>query len=171
MAVRAKTGWWHGAALGCGLLALAMALHGDAVAADRLDRHAGYYYPVPATSEVYVSKAATLGDADRARRILFVTEITQQMLERPYPPQVAIFPKGAEGEKLIITSLYDGGYDTMFRMRGLLAMMTAWARSTPIFQAYEVEDLFNFLDLLKLLGFERLTLTDGQAYAHQIEIQ
>ena len=167
MAVSGKTGWLLHAALGCAALGIV----GDAAAVDRLDRHAGYYYPVPATSEVYVSKAATLGEADRARRILLVTEITQQMLERPYPPQVAIFPKGAEGEKLIITSLYDGAYDTMFRMRGLLAMMTAWARSTPIFQAYEVEDLFNFLDLLKLLGFKRLTLTDGEAYAHQIEIQ
>lgn len=135
------------------------------------DRHAGYYYPIPATSEVYTSRAVPLADADRTRRILFVTEITQRMLDNAYPPQIAIFPKGLEGEKLIITSLYDGAYDTMYRMRGLLAMMTAWARQTPIFRAYEVEDLFNFLDLLKLLGFTKVTLTDGDNYAHRIEIR
>ena len=38
-------------------------------------------------------------------------------------------------------------------------------------RAYEVEDLFNFLDLLKLLGFERVTMTDGESYAHRIEIE
>jgi hypothetical protein len=151
---------------------VALALSGSVGAAsDRHDRHAGYYYPLPSTSETYVSKAARLADTDRTRRILFVTEITQRMLDNPYPPQVAIFAKGGEGEKLIVTSLYDGAYDTTYRMRGLLAMLTAWARQTPIFRAYEVEDLFNFLDLLKLLGFERVTLTDGDNYAHRIDLE
>ena len=143
-------------------------LGGAAVAADR---HAGYYYPIPATSEVYDAHAATLPDASRKRRILFVTELTNQMLNNPYPPPVAIFAKGADAEKLIITSLYEDGYNTMYRMRGLIAMLSARARVTPIFQEYEVEDLFTFFDLLKLLGFELVTVTDGDRFAHQIRIK
>ncbi len=135
------------------------------------DRHAGYYYPIPATSEVYSARAVTLPDASRKRRILFVTELTNQMLDNAYPPQVAIFAKGEEAEKLIITSVYDDSYNTLYRMRGLLAMLSARARSTPIFRAYEVEDLFTFFDLLKLLGFKQLTVTDGDRFAHQITIE
>ncbi|HSS63972.1 MAG TPA: molybdopterin-guanine dinucleotide biosynthesis protein A [Gammaproteobacteria bacterium] len=135
------------------------------------DRHAGYYYPIPATSEIYTARAVTLPDASRKRRILFVTELSNQMLNNAYPPPVAIFAKGEEAEKLIITALYADGYNTLYRMRGLLAMLSARARTTPIFRAYEVEDLFTFFDLLKLLGFEQLTVTDGDRFAHQIEIK
>ncbi len=135
------------------------------------DRHAGYYYPIPATSEIYTARAATLPDASRKRRILFVTELSNQMISSSYAPPVAIFAKGEEAEKLIITGLYDDGYDTLYRMRGLLAMLSARARTTPIFRTYEVEDLFTFFDLLKLLGFQQLTVTDGDRFAHQIEIK
>lgn len=135
------------------------------------DRHAGYYYPIPATSEVYSARAVTLPDTNRKRRILFVTELTNQMLGASYPPPVAIFAKGEEAEKLIITSLYADSFDTVYRMRGLLAMLSARARTTPLFREYEVEDVFTFFDLLKLLGFRQLTVTDGDRFAHQIEIK
>ena len=135
------------------------------------DRHVGYYYPAPGSSEVYEARAATLPDASRKRRILFVTELTNQMMGNPYPPPFALFAKGAEAEKMIITSLYEDGYNTLYRMRGLLALLSARARSTPVFREYQVEDLFTFLDLLKLMGFELLTVTDGEQFAHQIRIE
>ena len=147
-------------------LVLAMPLAGGAA-----DRHAGYYYPIPATTEVYTARAATLPEVNRKRRILFVTELTNQMLSGRYPPQFAIFAKGEHAQKIIIPGLYDGGYNTMYRMRGLLAMLTAQARTTPIFREYEVEEVFTFFDLLKLLGFERLTVTDGDRFAHRIDIE
>jgi hypothetical protein len=149
----------------------ALALLAVASAAWPADRHVGYYYPQPTSSEVYESRAATLADASRKRRIVFVTELTNQMMNNPYPPPFALFAKGAEAQKVIITSLYANGYNTLYRMRGLLALLSARARSTPIFAQYQVEDLFTFLDLLKLLGFELLTVTDGDRFAHQILIQ
>lgn len=152
-------------------VALAAALACAGVAADAGDRHAGYYYPPPATSEIYEARAVTLPDASRKRRILFVTELTNQMMGNPYPPPFALFAKGAEAEKMIITSLYADGYNTLYRMRGLLALLSARARSTPVFTDYQVEDLFTFLDLLKLLGFEQLTVTDGKDFAHQILVR
>jgi hypothetical protein len=135
------------------------------------DRHAGYYYPAPGSEEIYEARAATLADASRKRRILFVTELTNQMMNNPYPPPFAVFAKGAQAEKMIITSLYENGYNTLYRMRGLLALLSARARSTPIFTEYQVEDLFTFLDLLKLLGFVQITVTDGDRFAHQIAIR
>ena len=135
------------------------------------DRHAGYYYPAPATSEKYTARATTLPDANRKRRILFVTELTNQMMQNSYPPPFAMFAKGAEAEKMIITSLYTDGFNTLYRMRGLLAILTARARVTPIFREFQVEDVYTFLDLLKLLGYKQLTVTDGDKFAHQIFVE
>ena len=64
-----------------------------------------------------------------------------------------------------------GQYNTLYRMRGLLALLTARSRSTPVFQEYEVQDIYTFLDLLKLLGFTQLTVTDGDQFAHRIYIK
>ena len=50
-------------------------------------------------------------------------------------------------------------------------MLTAVARTTPLFKEERVEDYFTYLDLCKMLGFELLTVTDGKDFAHQIRIE
>lgn len=135
------------------------------------DRHAGYYYPEPKTSEVYDARVAALPGSDRLRRIGFVTVLTNEMLKNPYPPQFAVFAKGAEAEKLIITSVTENSYNTLFRARALFAMMTAVARDTPFFREQAGADRYTFFDLAKLLGFEQITFTDGEAFAHRIELR
>ncbi len=142
-----------------------------AVAALADDRHAGYYYPDPATTETYKARAKTLAGADRAQRIAFVTGVTLKQRERPHPPVLAMFAKGEEAEKLIIVGLVDGRLDTIYRARAVLAMMTATARATPIFQEYQVEEIFTFLDLCKMLGFSQVTISNGKDFAHQILIE
>lgn len=135
------------------------------------DRHAGYYYPEPATSERYEARARRLPEAKRALRIGFVTGISQQMSGRPYAPPYAIFAKGGEAEKMIIVALADGPLDTLYRARAVLADLTAMARVLPIFQELGVQEWFTFFDLAKMLGFTQITVSDGRAFAHQIEIE
>lgn len=135
------------------------------------DRHSGYYYPEPATEETYKARAQSLADSDRARRIGFVVELTQQLLKNPYPPDFVIFAKGTEAEKLILVAMRDGVIDTLYRARALLAMLTSVSRATPLFKDYGVADYFTFFDLLKVLGFEQLTISDGQSFAHQVTIE
>ncbi len=135
------------------------------------ERHAGYYYPPPKTQETYVARAKTLPDSDRKRRLGFVTAMTAQMMSNPYPPPFAIFAKGDAAEKLIIVGLYENSYNTLYRMRGLLAMLTASARMTPFFNEAGVEDYFTFFDLAKLLGFTQITVSDGRDFAHRIDIK
>jgi hypothetical protein len=138
----------------------------------KYDRHEGYYYPpLQSPPEIYKARAVTLAEASRARRIAFVTELTNQMMRNPYPPPFAIFAKGDDAEKIIIVGLFEGGYNTIYRARGLLAMLTARARMTPIFRKHQVEDVFTFFDFLKLQGFQRLTITDGKSYSHQVRFQ
>ena len=135
------------------------------------DRHVGYYYPAPTSGETYVARSRVLDDSNRARRIGFVTVLTNQMLQAPYPPQFAIYAKGAEAEKLIIVGLNDNGFNSIYRARALLAMLTAQARVTPLFRDTNLAEVFTFLDLAKLLGFQLITVSDGRDFAHQIVIE
>ncbi|MFI4987454.1 MAG: molybdopterin-guanine dinucleotide biosynthesis protein A [Alphaproteobacteria bacterium] len=135
------------------------------------DRGANYYYPPPQSREFYRSPASVLVDSTRERRIAFVTGMTQQMLSEHYPLTFAMFAKGDDANRLIIVSLSDGGYNTLYRARALFAVLTAIARLTPYFRENAVDALYNFFDLCKLLGFQQITWSDGKQLAHQIVIK
>ena len=139
-----------------------------ATAADQL---AVYYYPDPQSTEVYKAQAITLPDMTRKQRLAFVTGITLKQVSLTYPPNLAMFAKGDDATKLIIVALQDGRMDTLYRARAALAMLTAMARVSPIFQEYRVEEIFTFLDLCKMLGFEEVTVSDGKKFAHKIHIE
>lgn len=147
-----------------GALALASPVRAD-------DRHAGYYYPPPQTIETYQPRGETLPDSDHVRRIGFVVALTRQMLDKPYPPEFVVFAKGEAAEKLLIVALKDDVIDTIYRARALLAMLTAVARATPLFQESGVADYFTFFDLLHMMGFRQLTISDGDGFAHQVLFQ
>ena len=158
--------------LGLGIAAaISVAAPGAVTAAQAGDRHAGYYYPEPTSREVYEARSETLPNADRATRIGFVTGIAKHVSEQPYPPQAAMFAKGTEAEKLIIVALVDGRIDTIYRARAVLANMTAAARLLPAFQDLDVQAYFTFFDLAKMLGFEKITITDGRDFAYQVILE
>ncbi len=70
---------------------------------------------------------------------------------------------------LVIVSLYDNAFNTIFRARALLAQLTAVSRQTPYFKTTKVDDFFTFFDLLFLLGFTQLTISDGETFAYQVK--
>ncbi len=135
------------------------------------DRLEGYYYPTITSREVYVSRGKVLEDSTRARRLGFVSAITQQLAEQPYAPTYAVFAKGDDAKRLIIVAYGGGQLNTVYRARALFAALTALARLTPLFQELQVEELFTFFDLCKLLGFTTITVSDGDKFAHQITIK
>ncbi len=103
--------------LAAGALCLGLGIAAAVSAAQAEDRHAGYYYPEPASREVYQARSQTLPAADRAARIGFVTGIAKHISEQPYPPQAVMFAKGTEAEKLIIVALVDNQEATLKRYR------------------------------------------------------
>lgn len=135
------------------------------------DRHAGYYYPEPSAIEEYNSRARRLPQATRRMRIGFIVGIVDQILKRPFPPPASVFVKGERAEKMIIVANTPGRLDTIYRIRAYLATLTSVARAMPLFTELQVEDKANFLDLLKLMGFSKLTVSDGDAFTHQIVIK
>ncbi|MDX1402021.1 MAG: hypothetical protein R3245_08870, partial [Kiloniellales bacterium] len=144
----------------------------EAAEAQNNDRHAGYYYPPPSEDpEVYSARAQTMLDASRATRIGFVTAISTENRKLPYAPPAVMFAKGSEAQKLIIVALEDGRIDTLYRARALFADLTAQSRILPLFKELGVQDYFTFFDLLKMLGFEQLTISNGRDFTHQVLIR
>ena len=159
------------------IFALAFALvtliaAGLAAPAGAEDRHEGYYYPAPeGEAEVYQARARTMSDAVRATRIGFVTAVSTQNRQLPFSPPAVMFAKGNEGEKLIIVALNDDRIDTIYRARALFADMTAQVRVLPVFKEMGVQDYFTFFDFLKMLGFEKVTISNGRDFTHQVLIR
>jgi hypothetical protein len=151
------------------LAAIVVLLAATSASAD--ERHEGYYYPEISSREVYVSRAPKLEDSNRSRRIGFVTGLTKFIYDQPYPPQFAIFAKGDDAEKLIVVATGDGQFNTIYRARALFASLTALARLSPLFRDAAVEEYFTFFDLAKLLGFTQITVSDGDTFAHRIELR
>ena len=153
-------------ALGAGL---GVALAAAAAAQDK-DRHAGYYYPPATATESYQAEATTVSGATRVRRIGLISVITQKSAAASYAPTYVMFVKGADAEKLIIIGM--GEYvSNIYQARALLAQLTAQARFTEIFKEVDTEHRLTFLDLLKMLGFEQVTVSDGKSFTLQIAIK
>jgi hypothetical protein len=135
------------------------------------DRYVCYYYPKPTSTELFESQMQTIATMDRAQRIQFVTIVSQGTIQAAYRVPYAVFAKGEKGDKMIIVGLQSGELNTVYRMRALLANLTTMSRLSPFFQEKTVAEDATFFDLLKLLGFQSVTITDGEKVTHQVTIK
>ena len=135
------------------------------------DRYIGYYYPKPTSTEVFESQMQTIATMDRPQRIQFVTVVSQGTIQAAYRVPYAVFAKGDKADKMIIVGMQAGELNTVYRMRALLANLTTMSRLSPFFQEKTVAEDATFFDLLKLLGFQSVTITDGEKTTHQVTIK
>ena len=135
------------------------------------DRYVGYYYPKPTSTETFESTMQTIAGAERAQRIQFVTVVSQGTIQSAYRVPYAVFAKGEKADRMIIVGMQQGELNTVYRMRALLANMTTMSRLSPFFQERTVAEDATFFDLLKLLCFRELTVTDGEKVTHQVTIK
>ncbi len=135
------------------------------------DRYIGYYYPKPTATETFESSMQTIAGAERAQRIQFVTVVSQGTIQSAYRVPYAVFAKGEKADRMIIVGMQQGELNTVYRMRALLANMTTMSRLSPFFQERTVAEDATFFDLLKLLGFREVTVTDGEKVTHQVTIK
>jgi hypothetical protein len=134
-------------------------------------RYSGYYYPKPTSTETFTSQLQGIAGVDRQQRIQFVTVVSQGTLQSNYRVPYAVFAKGDKADHLIIVGLQSGELNTIYRVRALLSNMTTMSRTSPFFQEHTVAEDATFFDLLKLLGFADVTVTDGDKVAHQVTIK
>jgi hypothetical protein len=135
------------------------------------DRYIGYYYPKPTATETFESSMQTIAGAERAQRVQFVTVVSQGTIQSAYRVPYAVFAKGEKADRLIIVGMQQGELNTIYRMRALLANMTTMSRLSPFFQERTVAEDATFFDLLKLLGFREVTITDGEKTTLQVTIK
>ncbi len=140
----------------------------QASAQSKTDRYVGYYYPSPQRVEVYCARVDTFPNVDKKRRVGFIIGIKNGMSKRPYASPFAVFAKGGTSSKLLVISKQDGFLNTVYRARALLAELSTSARTTPIFAKSSAPEELTFLDLITMLGFTSVTLSDGDGFAHQI---
>lgn len=150
------------------LIAIAFCILALCAGVAAAEERTGYYYPPITSSEVFERTLAATPDANRAVRIGFVTQVTQQQLQAPATPRYVMFAKGAEAEEMIIVALDDDVFATLFRARAVMAQLSAPARQTAFFIENKLADVATFYDMLKIMGFKNLTLSDGVRWTHQV---
>lgn len=146
------------------ILAAGLALTGA-----RADERAGYYYP-PITSEEVFARDLLTADPkpDRGVRLDFVAQLTDRALDGPSAPRFAVFAKGGRAQHLIVVALDDEVFASLYRARAVMARMTAEARGTDFFVSKGIAHLATWFDLLEVLGFEDLVLSNGTDWAHRV---
>ena len=132
------------------------------------DRQAGYYYP-QITSEESFDRVVRSGEgAGKTVRIDFVNVLTTAQLEAPESPRFVFYAKGEGAETLILTALDDEVFSTIYRARAILAQLTVSVRKGGFFQSEDLQYVATFYDLLQLLQFDELIITDGETWSHRV---
>lgn len=132
----------------------------------------GYYYPAVTSSEAFERELVRAAEpADRALRQIFLTQLRKGLADADGPRRFEIFAKGKEATNLIIVALDDEVFRTLFRARAVLAGLTTNARSMDVFRTSNVAERATWFDLLKLLGFEDIVISDGASWSHLVALR
>lgn len=127
----------------------------------------GTYYPKPVTIDTKKSQLPAVLSASAILRQRFADSINQNAEKKPNSAFAAT-AVGPEKETLVITALHDGTLDTDYRARAVLSRMTAMARVSALIQEFGVSDAVQIEDYLGLFGFTKLIISDGRAFAYQL---
>ncbi|NNE51011.1 MAG: hypothetical protein HKN30_01250 [Sulfitobacter sp.] len=144
-------------------------LFATAVAAK--DKYVGYYYPEITSEETFDRVIRTSVDASRPVRVDFVNILTASQLDAPESPKYLFFAKGDEAGTLILTALDDDVFATIYRARAVLAQLTVNVRMGGYFQQEDLQYVATFFDLLQMMEFDELVISDGDTWAHRVNFK
>lgn len=135
------------------------------------DRYAGYYYPEISTEETFDRVARASQGASKAVRVDFVNVLTTAQLEAPESPRFVFFAKGESSSTLILIGLDDEIFSTLYRARALMAQLTVSVRRGGFFRQEELQYVATFYDLLQMMQFDELVISDGDSWAHRVNFK
>ena len=69
-----------------------------------------------------------------------------------------------QADDLVLNAVCGSGYST-----AVLAQLTSNARGTAFFVENDLQSFATFYDLLVILGFETVTVSDGDRWAHRVD--
>ena len=138
------------------------------VSAHAQERYEGYYYP-EVTSQEEFSRVIRQGPAsNKGVRVEFVTNLTAAQLAAAESPRFVFFAKGADAKHLNIIALDDDVFSSIYRARAVMAQMTSNMRNNDFFRAQGLEFVATFYDLLQIMEFDTLVISDGETWSHQV---
>ncbi|MEO9650637.1 MAG: hypothetical protein ABJ360_05455 [Roseobacter sp.] len=132
------------------------------------DRYEGYYYPQVETEETFDRVVRSSQGANKAVRIDFVNVLTSAQLSAPESPRFVFFTKGSDAKTLILVALDDEVFSSKYRARAILAQLTVSVRKGGFFRQEDLQYLVTFYDLLQLMAFDELIVSDGEDWAHRV---
>jgi hypothetical protein len=97
-----------------------------------------------------------------------VNQITTSQLAAPESPRFVFFAKGDDASTLILTALDDDIFSTLYRARAIMAQLTVSVRKNGFFKDEDLKYLATFYDVLQLMQFEELLITDGETWTHRV---
>ena len=150
------------------LFALIAALVLTAGLAHAQERYEGYYYPEVTSTEEFTRVIRDAPQPSKGVRVEFITNLTVAQLAAPESPRFVFFAKGSDAKHLNVIALDDDVFSTLFRARAVLAQMTSNMRNNDFFRAQELQFVATFFDLLQLMEFDTLVISDGETWAHQV---
>jgi len=143
-------------------------LHAGGALAQNTDLSTGYYFPAITSQETFNRILVKTQTSGRDVRVGFITSITMAQLEAPESPRFVVFAKGTQAEKLIIVALDDEIFKTLYRARAILAQLTSNVRANFFAGQEDLERTATFFDLLQMMQFKSLVITDGENWAHKV---
>jgi hypothetical protein len=132
------------------------------------DRHAGYYFPEVNSEEVFDRVVRNPEGASKPVRIDFVNLLTTAQLTAPESPRFVFFTKGSDAKTLILVALDDEVFSTIYRARAILAQLTVSVRQGGYFRQEDLQYVATFYDLLQLMAFDELIISDGETWSHRV---
>ncbi|MEX2519943.1 MAG: hypothetical protein WD969_11485, partial [Paracoccaceae bacterium] len=79
-----------------------------------------------------------------------------------------IFEKGASSDRLIVVALDDDVFRTLYRARAVLAQLSSNMRGTEFFRQQDLHLEGTLYDMLQIMGFKSLVLSDGSTWSHRV---
>ncbi|AXI45702.1 hypothetical protein C1J03_06450 [Sulfitobacter sp. SK012] len=131
----------------------------------------GYYYPEITSEENFDRLIRDEDNSSKSVRVDFVNQITNAQLDSPESPRFVFFAKGNDASTLILTALDDDVLSTLYRARAIMAQLTVSVRQNGFYQQEELQDVVTFYDLLQLMHFEELLITDGETWTHRVNFK
>ncbi|MEP5730591.1 MAG: hypothetical protein ABJL67_14605 [Sulfitobacter sp.] len=148
------------------LFALSL-LFAGAVSAE--ERYAGYYHPEVTSNETFERVIRRPASTGRSLRVDFVNVLTDSQLKAPESPRFVFFAKGSDAKTLILVALDDEVFGTLFRARAILAQLTVSVRTGRFFREEDLQYVATFFDLLQMMEFDELIITDGRNWTHKVD--
>lgn len=131
----------------------------------------GWYYPEPTAVEAYRPQTAVAAESDRNRRVAFVTNVTNFLLQQFFAPRYAFVATGKDATELVVVELSGDCPRTVYFARVALESMSAVVRATSFAKELGLEHELTFLDLANLLGFESVVFTDADRFAYRVTME